>query len=75
MRRFGINTVAGVISLIDWNLVFADLVSVAEFVAAFMNIIVCVVPFDKVHIKSTEHMKKLMLPKQIIKMIHEKRRL
>ena len=74
MRRFGINTVAGVLSQIDWNLVFADLVSVAEFVAAFMNII-GVVPFDKVHIKSTEHMKKLMLPKQIMKMIHEKRRL
>ena len=65
-------TVAELFSQVDWNLVFAGLVSVDELVAAFMNIIDSGETFDKVHIKSTEHMKKPMLPKQIIKMVHQK---
>ena len=47
VRRFDINTIARMFSQIDGNLALASLVSVNEFVAAFMNIIDCVVLLTK----------------------------
>ena len=38
VKHFDFNTVARMLSQTDWNLVFAGLVSVDKFVAAFINI-------------------------------------